>query len=364
MRYCRMSQKYYSSKKLRKKKCDFYIIIGQKSNGKSFDIKSLLLNEALHDGRKFAYMRRWPYEKTANKVEQYFKDEALFTVNNLAPYTEVQAYAGEIFLGNRNDKGKKTRDYPIGYAVDLAGETHYSSLAFPDVYNILFEEFITDSGYLGDDEVTLFNKLVSTILRQRENTTVYMIGNTINRFCPYFSEFNININTIKKGEIVYYKYHDPETDRTIMIGIEYCDDIFENKKVFGKSAKMINGGEWLTSTVPLIKGVDLDACKEHFRFYVEKEHSTYCCKIMSTDKIVFMYVYPYTRKTEPKYPNNSRIITDKLEFYVNPLITNELTDNLICDTLIKEVLAGGKIVYSDSLTGTEFNIIMKERRWM
>lgn len=355
-----MSQKYYSSKKLRKKKCDFYIIIGQKSNGKSFDIKSLLLNEALNKGRKFAYMRRWDYERTTKKTEQYFEDEALFTVNNLAPYTEVQCYAGKIFLGNRNEKGKATRDLHIGYSVSLSAETHYASLAFPDVYNILFEEFITDSGYLGNNEVTLFNKLCSTILRQREDTTIYMIGNTINRFCPYFSEFNININNIKKGEIVYYNYHDSETDRIITVGIEYCEDIFENKKVFGKSAKMINGGEWLTANVPLSKDIDIDTCKEHFKFYVEKEHSKFCCKIMSTDNILFLYVYPYTKNY---YPNNVRIITDKVNFQTNPLITRELTNNLLCDKLISEVVVNNKICYSDSLTGTEFEVIRNERRW-
>ena len=360
MMYYRMSQKYYSSKRLRKKKCDFYIIIGQKSNGKSFDIKSLLLDEALHKGRRFAYMRRWDYERTTKKVEQYFKDEALFTVNNLSPYTEVQSYAGEIFLGNRNEKGKATRDLQVGYSVALSAETHYSSLAFPDVYNILFEEFITDSGYLGNNEVTLFNKLVSTILRQREDTCVYMIGNTINRFCPYFSEFNININTIKKGEIVYYNYKDSETDRTITIGIEYCEDIFENKKVFGKSAKMINGGEWLTTSVPLAKDIDIDTCREHFRFFVEKEHSKFCCKIMSTGNIYFLYVYPYTRQ---EYPKNSRIITDKVNFTTNPLITKELTNNLVCDRVISEVMLSNRLAYSDSLTGTEFEVIRNERRW-
>lgn len=349
---------YYSSKKLRKKECDYYIIIGQKSNGKSFDIKSLMLKEAYEQNRHFAYMRRWTYERTANKVEQYFADEELFKVNNFGEYNQVQSYTNKIYLGNITDKGKKSYDKLVGYAVDLSGATHYSSLAFPDVYNILFEEFITDSGYLGNDEVKIFNTMVSTILRRRPGTHVYMIGNTINRFCPYFSEFGININEIKKGDIVYYTFDDKENDNKITVGIEYCEDIYTNKLVFGHSAKMINGGEWQTNKVPLVNR-DTRADKMLFKFYVEKENSLYKCLVLNTeDNQPYIFVYPYNNRD--KITINDRFFTDKIE--LKPLCHNDrLTKNLACDTLLIELFKLNRICYSDSLTGTEFEIIRKER---
>lgn len=355
-------EKYYSSKKLRKVNCNYYIIIGQKSNGKSFDIKSLLLKEALEEGRNFAYMRRWSHDRTANKVEKYFSDEELFTVNDFKPYTEVQCYTDNIYLGTRDDKGKQTRDKLVGYSVALSSETHHASLAYPNVYNILFEEFITDSGYLGQEEVTIFNRLASTILRRRPDTHIYMIGNTINRFCPYFSEFNININEIKKGEIVYITYHDPVEDKDIKIGLEYCDDIFSNPLVFGKSARMINGGEWQVNHVPLVRR-DTRADQLIFKFYVKKEHSIYKCLVLyaEDERQPYIFVYPFTGK-ESNITKNDRYFTDTVE--MQQLLHNKYLTNLLkCDILITELFKLDRICYSDSLTGTEFEIIRNERRW-
>lgn len=354
-------EKYYSSKKLRKVECDYYIIIGQKSNGKSFDIKSLLLKEALEDGRRFAYMRRWAHDRTANKVEKYFSDEGLFTVNNFSPYTEVQCYTDNIYLGKRDDKGKQTKDLLVGYSVALSSEAHHASLAYPDVYNILFEEFITDSGYFGTEEVSIFNRLCSTVLRRRPGTKIYMIGNTINRFCPYFSEFNININDIKKGEITYITYDDTENSKQIKIGIEYCEDVYTNPLVFGKSAKMINGGEWQVAKVPLVRR-DTRADRLLFKFYVQKEFSIYKCLVLyaEDEKQPYIFVYPYTK--QDKITDKDRLFTDSHEMQTRLHNTN-LTMSLSCDIMLTELFKLNRICYSDSLTGTEFELIRNERRW-
>lgn len=353
---------FYNSKKLRKKKCDYYIIIGQKSNGKSYDIKSLLVKEAYEQGRLFAYMRRWYNDRTASKVERYFKDETFFDTNNFGTYEEIQCYTDTIYLGNRTDKGVKTRDREIGYSVSLQNEQHFASMPFPNVYNILFEEFITDTGYLGHgtDEVEIFMRMTSTILRHRKDTTIYMLGNTINRFCPYFQYFNININDLAKGNIYYYTFHDTNDNKDIVIGVEWCDNIVNNNKVFGNSAKMINGGEWLTSQVPLCRW-DINNHEKIGHYFVKKENNNYKGLILidnNREPYIFIYPYKYVDKIKP----TDRYFTDTVEM-TNICHSANLTKRLSCDIIISELYRLNRLCYSDNLTGTEFEFIRTERGW-
>lgn len=55
---------------------------------------------------------------------------------------------------------------------------------------ILFDEFITTKGYLYD-EFSLFQQLLSTIIRLRDTAHIYLCGNTIDPYCDYFNEFDI-----------------------------------------------------------------------------------------------------------------------------------------------------------------------------
>ena len=76
--------------------------------------------------------------------------------------------------------------------------------------------------------------------------------------------------------------------------------------------------------------------------------------LKDTNKNIFLYCYPATEKS--KY---DRIVTDKHN--INKLSTLYLSDVTKYDSLIIELLNNNKIVFSDNLTGTEFNQIKKER---
>ena len=56
---------------------------------------------------------------------------------------------------------------------------------------ILFDEFITKGMYLTDEFMAFMNTL-STIIRQRDNVKIFMCGNTVNKFNPYFEEMGLN----------------------------------------------------------------------------------------------------------------------------------------------------------------------------
>ena len=79
-----MKQKYYSIDNLISKKAIYNILLGERSNGKSYATKKLCLWEAYHEkdfktGKQkkryqFGYLRRWREEIKSRDVELYFAD--------------------------------------------------------------------------------------------------------------------------------------------------------------------------------------------------------------------------------------------------------------------------------------------------
>ena len=98
---------------------------------------------------------------------------------------------------------------------------HYKSSSYPSVDIILFDEFISRDGYLPNEFVTFMNVL-STIIRHRDDVIIYMLGNTVNRYCVYFTEMNLQgVPKQAQGTIDVYKYvNNPE----LTVAVEYCGE--------------------------------------------------------------------------------------------------------------------------------------------
>ena len=68
----------------------------------------------------------------------------------------------------------------------------------------------------------------------------------------------------------------------------------------------------------------------------------------------FLYVYPAKERGKIK-----RVVSNK--FNIDRYTTLYLQNLSKYDTIVNELISNQKIVYSDNLTGTEFNQIKKER---
>ena len=68
--------------------------------------------------------------------------------------------------------------------------------------NILFDEFITRSMYL-PDEFVIFTNVLSTIIRDRNNVKIFMCGNTVNKYCPYYKEMGLNNVSIDPKDMAH-----------------------------------------------------------------------------------------------------------------------------------------------------------------
>lgn len=375
-----MKQKYYSNKRILESGAEYMLQLGERSNGKSYSDKYYLLYNAFHEtdmytGEKlqryqFAYIRRWDLEIKGKDVEQYFADmiandhgdQPIREITG-GKYDTIKVYQRRIYFASTDQEtGDIVKGKEIGHCFAITQETHYKSLAFPLVGFAIFEEFITDSGYLEKEPSRLFN-LLSTILRRRAGK-VFLVGNTISRACPYFGDWGLSgVLRQDKGTISIYTQETDQLDDkgepvVIRIAVEFCENSGNNTKMFfGQKSKMITSGDWESEVQP------------HLEYYLE-EYRRITDMIFEADGLAYraqllvdpkdrplVYVYPMREITE-KERKTKRIISDLYTLNVNQ--TRGWVDNRYkYDKIFMTLLSSGKYAFSDNLTGTEFLLMLK-----
>ena len=370
-----MGQQYYSILNLLSEKAEYNLLLGERSNGKSYATKYCSLWEAYYEKDYFehfknkkdvqikryqlGYIRRWKDETKANDIERYFDDMPIKDITN-NEYSIVIAYRNDIYFGNVDEKGKKIRGKKIGsvFAVNMA--THYKSLSFPHIRNLIYEEFLTKDGYLAR-EVENLTSIISTIAR-REYVRVFLIGNSVNRYCPYFNEWELtHVKQQKIGTIDIYNQHTDQYDDSgnqivVKIAVEYCANSGSNTKMFfGNKSKSITSGVWDTNTYPHLTD-NLNTYKRLYQVkYIYNDFGFIIQLLKNVNNEPFLYVYPSTKENS----NVKRIVSNIHS--IDVLTTYYLTELTKYDKLVLKLLNDNKVVYSDNLCGTEFNQIRKER---
>ena len=180
-------KKYYSIKNLKSTNAQYMILLGERANGKSYQVKHTVIEDFIKDETKFIYLRRWKSDIKTSAVEIYFADVDVPKLTN-GEWEGIYAWQNSIYFYKYNDAGKKIKK-EIGMYCALNEAERYKSWAFVDFGNIIYEEFITDQTYL-DNEPTRLQQFVSTVLRLNSGH-VYMVGNTLSRVCPYFHEWSL-----------------------------------------------------------------------------------------------------------------------------------------------------------------------------
>lgn len=353
-------EKYYSLKGIKKLNCEYNILLGERANGKSYSVKDEVLKNAWQNKEEFIYLRRWREDIRRVSIINYFADMDIkkYTKGN---YDSIEVYQGGIYFANEKPDGKKERGQLIGHAIPLTGETHFKSQLFPKVSTVIYEEFITDSGYLRNEPDTLMS-LISTIFRRRSGR-VFLIGNTMSRVCPYFSAWQLeNVPRQKMGTIEIYKFNTKRLDENnepviINIAVEYCESTSTSSMIFGSTSSMAVGGAWQTENQNTFTE-PIEHLKKFYKILFEHDTFKFCILLVTgKDKIPFLAVYPYTKKVNVKDFN--RIISNKL--YMTRFYSECLDVITKYDNLFLQLLKQNKIQFSDNLTGTEFYRILKER---
>lgn len=345
-----IKQNYYSLKNILKENCEYNLLLGERSNGKSYAVKHHCINDFLTTGSKFIYLRRYTVETKNNMVEAYFNDVDVEKVTK-GKYDTISVYRSSIYFCHYNEKDQLIRDVEIGMVMALSISTHYKSMSLLEYKNVIFEEFITTSTYL-PNETAMLQQLISTIAR-RNRIKVFLIGNTISRLCPYFNEWQLfNIPNQKQGTIEIYhmnttQKNDDGSDVIVNIAVELCENSGNNSKMFfGIQSHSIVNGTWETDEQPHIP-YEYEECEILYQFAVKRHNMSYLCNVMKYNSDMFIYVYPISKRIKCK-----RIIQE--EYNPNMMITTKLIELTRGDKISKVLIKLGKICYSDNLTGTEF----------
>ena len=319
--------KYYSLNKINKKDATYNVIFGERSNGKTYATLKQALENYFDNGSQFAYIRRWSVDVQPKRMNNLFNaiiEDGYLEKLSGGKFTAIFYRTGRFYLCTYNDKGKPiyNEEDIIGYAFSLSENEHNKANSYPRVTNIIFDEFLTNKIYL-PDEFILFMNTVSTIVRQRTNVKIYMLGNTVNKFCPYFKEMGLtNILSMKQGTIDLYTYGETK----LKVAVEYAN----SKKKFKKNnfyfafnnpkLKMITGGAWELNIYPHapVKWLPKNIM---FTYFIDFNDSIYQCEIISKDDNVFTYIH---EKTTPiKNPDKDIIYTldynPKINYNINIL---------------------------------------------
>lgn len=287
--------KYYDPRNIFGKNADFNLIVGQRSNGKTYALLKHCLELYKDKGVKFAYIRLISDNIKKSKAEQLFLPLPVEEIFGVGWY--IKYNSGKYYLYDDTD----TEIDIIGYILALSEVAKYKSVPFPDVKTIIYDEFIHMSGErVLFDEISAFENMLSTIIRTATDVKVYLLANTVSKHSPFFTHFGIDINRVKQGEIVVREYV-WGNDKIGKVALEYCkynEDVGTRASKYAMS-KMINKGEWEIAEVDSIPSVNNERATEKllFSMYVEEIDANVCCYVRTSkwyDLEVKDYLYVQT----------------------------------------------------------------------
>lgn len=353
---------FYSFKELDKIPAVYKLVVGQRSNGKTFAyLSEKVLEDFFKLARPSAYIRRWDEDIKPSNIANLFDPQ----IPNLIALSNGEyncfIYRSKcwypVFRDENGDITKRCPDF-ICKAYSVNNWEHAKGQDAGNFKNIGFDEFISRGCYV-PNEFACFQNLLSSIIRNRDDVNIYMIANTVSKFCPYFTEMRIDIDKVKSGEIVVYnnKAGNP------FIALERCSP---NKNVQSSvvkyydfedniASKMITAGEWEVPQyrhMPCKYTPDMDI----FTAYIEHTYKL-TIKVVALYNDIMLYVYP-TRK--------EHITTEADIVYCDrprtPFQSVSLTDRKTkAHNLIATLISENKICFSDNDTGDKFfNFLNRE----
>ena len=215
--------KYYSLRKILEKDAQYNIIISGRSNGKTYACHEYALKKFwVSDGKEqCAYVRRWSDDFTGKRGNTLFDGQV--ASGNVAKitdgeWTNIYYFASKWYLARFEDDKLIHMERPFCYGFSISAMEHDKSTSYPDITTIIFDEFISRGAYI-TDEFVLFMNVCSTIIRDRTNVKIFMLGNTVNKYCPYFNEMGLkHIKDMKEGTIDVYTYG----DSILKVAVEYA----------------------------------------------------------------------------------------------------------------------------------------------
>ena len=356
-------KKFYNLKEILKTNSTYNIIFGERSNGKTYATLKYGIEQYFKNGSQIAIIRRWQTDIRGNRASEVFK--ALLSNNEVfkiskGKFQGIHYYGGKYYLCNYDDNGKAiySEHDVIAYPFSLSDTEHNKSISYPDIRTIIFDEFLTRQVYL-PDEFILFMNTISTIVRNRTDVKIFMLGNTVNKYSPYFDEMGLkNVKEQEQGTIDVYKYGNSK----LKVAVEYCKSIGKSKEnsfyfaFDNPKLEMIKTGAWELDMYPHcpIKFKPKDIL---FIYFIEFGGELFQCEIVNKDNHMFTYIH---EKTTPLKNDDKDLIysldyNSKMNYNRNIYkVHNEITKK------IRSFFIMDKVYYQDNNVGNTISNYLKQ----
>ena len=292
--------KYYKLDRILKTNSLYNVIFGERSNGKTYAVQLYALKRYVEDGSQLGLIRRWRDDFIGKRGQMMFSalvENGEVSKLTHGEWTDIYYHSSRWYLCRYEDDKRVTNEEPFAFGFAITSQEHDKSTSYPSIRTILFDEFITRTIY-APDEFIAFQNVLSTIIRQRTDVIIFMLGNTVNKFCPYFNEMGLkHVPKMQPGDIDVYNYG----ESGLKVAVEYTkankqgkpSDMyfaFDNPKL-----KMITGGEWEIDIYPHCPE-KYRPCEVVFKFFIVFDENILQCNVLSTDTGNYLFIH---RKTTP-----------------------------------------------------------------
>lgn len=303
-------EKHYSYKKIDETGAIYRVIIGQRSNGKTYGYLKKVVDEFIDNGNPSVYLRRYAEDIQPGNISalfnpflKYIEQRTKGTYNNVVYRTKTFCFA---YI---DDDGKTIRKSdPVMYTCALSNWERSKGSDRGFVKYICFDEFMTRTQYIAN-EFSKFTNVLSSYIRDRDGTIIYMLANTVNKYCPYFEEMGLrDTERQPKGTINLYDYN----NKSLTVAVEYCHEslnVEEVKKYYAfdnPNTAMITTGSWEEDSYPHLEefSVSKDTCM--LRFYLVFNMSMVIGEIhhKSHEMFVFFHNAPEGKKRPVPEPTD------------------------------------------------------------
>lgn len=343
---------YYSLKNILSKNALYNVIFGERSNGKSYSVYEYAIKNFAENGEQLAIIRRYDTDfigkRGATMFDSINKNEVVNKYTG-GEWTHIYYHASRWYFCRYENEKRITNEKPFAYGFALTGMEHDKSTSYPDITTVLFDEFLSRTGYL-NDEFVIFMNVLSTIIRDRINVKIFMLGNTVNRYCPYFTEMGLkHVPDMEQGDIDIYRYGDSD----LIVAVEYtpanksgkASDVyfaFDNPKL-----SMITGGAWEIDIYPHCP-VKYKPNEILFTYFIIFDNHTLQCEIVQHDNLLFTFIHEKTG--EIKYPETDIVFTP--EHSARPNYRRKLTKPVSdLEKRIAKFYVTDKVFYSNNEVG-------------
>lgn len=361
------SKDFYNPKKLLDLDADINIIWGQRSNGKTYSYLKYALENYKKSKRTFVYVRRWAEDIVVKNMEKLMAPLPIEKI--FGEGTSIRFFRGAFWL-HHTESGKDPEC--LGWAIALNQVAHTKSQTFTNAQVVILDEFLQlKTERVLKDEFDAWEQTLSTVLRTTQDAKIFIIGNSIGKYSPYFSPYGVDPNAIKQGEIKEIVLENDYGEPT-KVCAEWCvynPKIGKRTSKYVRGSKMAKTGEWEIQDVANIPHTDGEIATEkmlcsmfdsvmgiNLGIYIRYAvwHTLDCIDgiYKSTPHArEFLVIRQTPDKSHYYHLTNVKDLTYS-SWSDLPMMFKDITEN--CDIDILRELKMGRVYCEDSFTGDYF----------